>query len=166
MIASATKVSNGSTHVHVTLSSAESTSSFKSDASPSVPAVHLFTRQAQADQVAQFFGASPKSRVPSYPTDGKSQRMCGTNAEPVTLARFMFVYGFVFPPFWLMGIIILSSELRPTPDWEAGKTEGEKIRLLAEMRTAEVKWAKRCIYALLTLITVIATIILAVVFGR
>jgi len=78
----------------------------------------------------------------------------------------MFVYGFVFPPFWLMGIVILVSELRPASDWETGKTEDEKTRLLAEMRTAEVKWAKRCIYALLVLITIIVTIVLAVILGK
>ena len=80
--------------------------------------------------------------------------------------KFNFLSGLVFPPFWIMGIIILCSTLRPTPDWEAGKTEDEKIRLLAEMRTAEVKWAKRCIYALLTLITVIVIIVLTVVFAK
>jgi len=64
-----------------------------------------------------------------------------------------------------MGIIILTSELRPTPDWETGKTDDEKVRLLAEMRRVEVKWAKRCIYALLTLITVIVIIVVAVVYG-
>jgi type IV secretory pathway component VirB8 len=65
-----------------------------------------------------------------------------------------------------MGIIILTSKLRPTEDWELGKTEDEKTRLLAEMRIVEVKWAKRCIYALLTLFTIILVIVLAVVFGK
>jgi hypothetical protein len=34
------------------------------------------------------------------------------------------------------------------------------------MRTAEVKWAKRCVYALLALATIIAIIVIAVVFGK
>jgi len=104
----------------------------------------------------------------------------------MTLARFMFVYGFsayfipfhslniklnyssvsVFPPFWIMGIVIRCSELRPTPDWEAGKSEDEKVRLLAEMRETEVKWANRCIYALLTLIAIIVIIVVVVVFTK
>ena len=65
-----------------------------------------------------------------------------------------------------MGPIILLSELRPTPDWESGKTEDEKVRLLAAMRTTEVKWAKRCTYALLTLITIITIIVVSVVVAK
>jgi hypothetical protein len=72
----------------------------------------------------------------------------------------------VFPPFWIMGLIILGSELRPTTGWEADKTEDEKVLLLAEMRKAEVKWARRCVYALLTLITIILSIVMIVVFAK
>jgi len=84
----------------------------------------------------------------------------------MTLARFMFIYGFIFPPFWIMGIVIRFSELRPTEDWEVGKSEDEKVRLLEEMRKTEVKWANRCIYALLTLITIIVVIVMAVVISK
>jgi hypothetical protein len=65
-----------------------------------------------------------------------------------------------------MGIVIRCSELRPTPDWEAGKSEDEKVRLLAEMRETEVKWANRCIYALLTLIAIIVIIVVVVVLTK
>lgn len=155
------------------MGSSESTISYTSDAPITPPAAYHSAQQIQADQLANFFGDSRKSRTravvpPPYSSDGESQLSTheAKAAEPVTLARFMFIYGFMFPPFWIMGLIILGSELRPTPDWEAGKTEDEKVLLLAEMRKAEVKWAKRCIYALFTLITIICCIVMAVVFAK
>jgi len=157
--------SDGETHV-ITLSSAGSTSSLGSVAPVPPPAAYHSPRHAQEDQIAQFFGASRKSRSPPpYPTDVKHS-LPTSSAEPATLARCMFMYGFLFPPFWFMGIVILTTELRMTPDFESGKSEDEKRRLLAEMRSVEVKWAKRCIYALLTLFTVILVIILAAVFAK
>jgi hypothetical protein len=65
-----------------------------------------------------------------------------------------------------MGIVIRFSKLHPTEDWGVGKSEDEKVRLLAEMRKTEVKWANRCIYALLILITIIVIIVLAVVVTK
>lgn len=156
-----------------TLSSVESTSSFAFDVPVTPPAVYYSTRQIQADQLAQFFGASQKSRtdavaLPSYSAHGdiKLPTYEEKPKEPTTLARFMFIYGFVFPPFWLVGLIILTSELHPTAEWAVGKTEEEKIRLMQEMRMTEVKWAKRCVYALITLITVIFAIVVAAVFAK
>lgn len=60
-------------------------------------------------------------------------------ARPNTLARLLFLFGFckcnllqshknilhlcpVFPAFWILGAIILLMPLRPTPDWEVGKS--------------------------------------------
>jgi len=164
---------SGDLPVHtITLSTAESTSSLASEDAPvPPPAAYYSTSQAQADQIADFFGASRKSHTPPPKSpksvDGATQLpKSEPKSEPLTLARCMFFYGFMFPPFWVMGIIILTSKLRPTEDWELGKTEDEKTRLLAEMRIVEVKWAKRCIYALLTLFTIILVIVLAVVFGK
>ncbi|KAF8591915.1 hypothetical protein K439DRAFT_1274037, partial [Ramaria rubella] len=71
--------------------------------------------------------------------------------EPPTLARMLFIYGFLFFPFWLAGIYILASPLLPTPDWESGKSEFEKAQLLLILRETEKKWARRCLYAMCTL---------------
>ena len=92
---------DGSARVHsVSLSSAESISSFASDTPITPPAAYYSTQQVQEDQLADFFGASRKSRTraavpPPYPSDGDA-RLPSYDAptEPVTLARFMFIYGF------------------------------------------------------------------------
>jgi hypothetical protein len=69
----------------------------------------------------------------------------------------------VFPPFWIFGALILLSPLRepPTssadaPAWMPEKTEAERQQIIAEIRTVEVKWAKRCLWAILVLIIVSA----------
>ncbi|KAJ6570096.1 hypothetical protein DFH09DRAFT_1246945 [Mycena vulgaris] len=81
-----------------------------------------------------------------------------TAREPVTLAMFLFKFGFLFPPFWIMGVIILMSPLRappaetPSTAWLPEKTEAERQVIIDRMRTAELKWAKRCLYALLAFV--------------
>ncbi|KAJ7220147.1 hypothetical protein GGX14DRAFT_532809 [Mycena pura] len=78
--------------------------------------------------------------------------------EPVTLAMYMFKFGFLFPPFWIMGVIILCSPLRappaatPSAAWLPEKTDAERQVVIDRMRVAELKWAKRCLYALIALI--------------
>ncbi|KAJ7510461.1 hypothetical protein B0H11DRAFT_2183991 [Mycena galericulata] len=86
--------------------------------------------------------------------------------EPVTLAMYLFKFGFLFPPFWIMGVIILLSPLRappaatPSAAWLPEKTEAERQVIIDRMRTAELKWAKRCLYALIAL--VLAAVVVAV----
>ncbi|KAG6872245.1 hypothetical protein C0995_011594 [Termitomyces sp. Mi166 len=79
--------------------------------------------------------------------------------EPVTLTKYLFKFGFLFPPFWILGAWILWSPLRaPSSDsdvevaWMADKTESERQCVIGEMRRAEVRWALRCLWALLILI--------------
>ncbi|KAJ7911493.1 hypothetical protein B0H13DRAFT_2660539 [Mycena leptocephala] len=89
--------------------------------------------------------------------------------EPVTLAMYLFKFGFLFPPFWIMGVIILLSPLRaPAPAntpgaWLPEKTDAERQLIIKRMRTVELKWARRCLYALLALIHVIIAIVIGVV---
>ncbi|KAJ7454693.1 hypothetical protein FB451DRAFT_1565101 [Mycena latifolia] len=88
--------------------------------------------------------------------------------EPVTLAMFLFKFGFLFPPFWIMGVFILLSPLRappaatPSTAWLPEKTEAERQVIIDRMRTAELKWAKRCLYALLVFVLAVAVIAVAV----
>ncbi|KAJ7163999.1 hypothetical protein C8R43DRAFT_858133, partial [Mycena crocata] len=90
-------------------------------------------------------------------------------AEPVTLAMYLFKFGFLFPPFWIMGVIILLSPLRaPAPAntpgaWLPEKTDAERQFIIKRMRTVELKWARRCLYALLALVHVIIAIVIGVV---
>ncbi|KAF9530678.1 hypothetical protein CPB83DRAFT_738531, partial [Crepidotus variabilis] len=84
--------------------------------------------------------------------------------EPVTLAMYLFKFGFLFPLFWFFGAFILLSPLRepPTasdsaPSWMPEKTEEERQRIIADIREVELKWARRCLYAFLTLTTLATT---------
>ncbi|KAG6864330.1 hypothetical protein C0991_010402 [Blastosporella zonata] len=81
--------------------------------------------------------------------------------EPLTLALYLFKFGFLFPPFWIMGAWILLSPLRAPSNeidaedgWMADKTEAERARIIEEMRKTESRWAKRCLWALITFILV------------
>ncbi|KAJ7454679.1 hypothetical protein FB451DRAFT_1278965 [Mycena latifolia] len=88
--------------------------------------------------------------------------------EPVTLAMFLFKFGFLFPPFWIMSVVILMSPLRappaatPSAAWLPEKTDAERQVIIDRMRTAELKWAKRCLYALLAFVLAVAVIAVAV----
>ena len=67
------------------------------------------------------------------------------------------------PHMYIFGALILLSPLRepPTssadaPTWMPEKTEAERQQIIAEIRTVEVKWAKRCLWAIVVLIIVSA----------
>ncbi|KAJ7510441.1 hypothetical protein B0H11DRAFT_1790701 [Mycena galericulata] len=92
--------------------------------------------------------------------------------EPVTLAMYLFKFGFLFPPFWIMGVIILLSPLRAPPPantpgaWLPEKTDAERQLIIKRMRTVELKWARRCLYALLALIHLIIAVVIGIVTWR
>jgi len=138
------------------------------------PAAYYSPIQAQQDQLADFFGAKrgPRTRTavpPPYSSEADLKEKLpsyDTKGEPETLARFMFLYGFLFPPFWFMGIVILFSELRPSVDWEIGRSEKEQAQLLDSLRTTEVKWAKRCIWALITFFLILSVVVVVAVVAK
>ena len=100
--------------------------------------------------------------------------------EPPTLAMYMFKYGFckspnlydppqqlmlpriVFPIFWIIGSIILCVPLRAPAEWEPTKSREERAELITHMRQTEVRWAKRCLIALVFLIISIFLIALTI----
>lgn len=53
--------------------------------------------------------------------------------------------------------------MRVSHDWEQGKTEEEKEKILSNLRQTEMKWAKRCLWALLSFFVCMVLIIVAVV---
>ena len=65
----------------------------------------------------------------------------------------------MFPLFWVAGAFILLSPLRAPEDWESAKPEIERQELIESMRRTEIKWAKRCLYALLTLLVFVAAVV-------
>ncbi|THU99967.1 hypothetical protein K435DRAFT_776818 [Dendrothele bispora CBS 962.96] len=87
--------------------------------------------------------------------------------EPMSFAKYLFQFGFLFPPFWILGGLILFSTLRVPdnqasesdiessfPAWLPEKSEDERDGVLEKMRLTEVKWAKRCLMALAILFVV------------
>ncbi|KAJ7760744.1 hypothetical protein DFH07DRAFT_884032 [Mycena maculata] len=121
------------------------------------------TRDSRHDRrisAAEFAAAPPPyDEAPEYTQKVK---------EPVTLAMYLFKFGFLFPPFWIMGVIILLSPLRAPPAatssavWLLEKTDAERQVIIDRMRAAELKWAKRCLYALVTLLLAAVVIAMAV----
>ncbi|ESK95866.1 hypothetical protein Moror_12364 [Moniliophthora roreri MCA 2997] len=85
---------------------------------------------------------------------------------------FLFQFDFrkftqVFPPFWIVGALILISPLRrPDPtssgNWFPDRTESEREEILEKMRAAELKWAGRCFVACLVslAISVLANLVI------
>ncbi|TFK22835.1 hypothetical protein FA15DRAFT_595356 [Coprinopsis marcescibilis] len=101
--------------------------------------------------------------LPAYAEEDDSLPKYTPHAEPTTLAMYLFKFGFLFPIFWILGALILVSPLREPPAGEASpvwmpeKTEAERQAFIAHMREAEVRWAKRCLWALVIL-TVLALV--------
>ncbi|KAI5997275.1 hypothetical protein F5J12DRAFT_340821 [Pisolithus orientalis] len=145
-----------------------------------------------SDPIDDFFGitrprATRESRHDSYPS--VSSRVSGVIAmdgeapppyvdgaklpaytvvpsEPATLAMYLFKFGFLFPPFWILGAVILLSPLHAPAEFEPTKPEADRQELIRMIRDAEIRWAKQCAWALLVLVLVLgimAGVIVAVV---
>ncbi|RDX54687.1 hypothetical protein OH76DRAFT_1430332 [Lentinus brumalis] len=84
-------------------------------------------------------------------------------ADQPTLAMYLFKFGFLFPLFWLAGALILLSPLRAPSDWEASKPESERAELIESMRRTEVRWARRCLVALVMFVLAVAAAVLCAV---
>ncbi|KAJ7585248.1 hypothetical protein C8J56DRAFT_862868 [Mycena floridula] len=121
---------------------------------------------ATTNAVDDFFGQASSSRhdrrlsdqvsveaPPPYLAPPEYTR----KAEPATLAMYLFKFGFLFPPFWILGAIILLSPLRapadePDLEWLPEKTDAERQAVIQHLRKAELKWAWRCLLALVALV--------------
>ena len=71
----------------------------------------------------------------------------------------------MFPLFWVAGAFILLSPLSAPEDWETSKPALEREELIASMRRAEVKWARRCLAALSVLCLVVVALVFGVLFA-
>ncbi|KAI9459154.1 hypothetical protein BJY52DRAFT_1223164 [Lactarius psammicola] len=60
--------------------------------------------------------------------------------------HFLFKYGFVFPPFWFLSILILFIPITPPPIWEL-ESPVERATLLRHTRATERLWAHRSLCA-------------------
>lgn len=70
----------------------------------------------------------------------------------------------VFPLFWVAGAFILLSPLQAPSDWETTKPAYEREEIIESMRRTEVKWAKRCLYALLATTLAVTAVVVTTVF--
>jgi len=128
------------------------------------------------DSLTDFFGGrgqrmrSQHRAPPPYSPDWDGEKLpeypiCSA-LEPETVARHMFKYGFFFPLFWAIGVYFLFAPMRVSEDWQSDKTDEEKEKILSEMRQTETKWAKRCLWALLSFFACIIILIVAVVLSH
>ncbi|TDL27034.1 hypothetical protein BD410DRAFT_783183 [Rickenella mellea] len=121
------------------------------------------TAAMRHDMLTEFFGGrvtpAREAAPPSYASSRTDvESLPPYDGEYKTITRYMFYYGFLFPPLWLIAVIMLTVPLRPVPEWENTKTAAEQAILLARMRSDELKWGKRCLYALITLFAIVALI--------
>ncbi|KAG1867200.1 hypothetical protein DFJ58DRAFT_768893 [Suillus subalutaceus] len=129
------------------------------------------------DPVDDFFRGHLRSRTsvaldgeapPPYTSATEPPAYSSTPVEPVTLAMYLYRFGFCeytscFPPFWVIGAIILLSPLKAPADFEPTKSEDERQELVQIMRDAEIKWAKRSAWALLIFLVAIGIILGAII---
>ncbi|CAE6538188.1 unnamed protein product [Rhizoctonia solani] len=143
------------------------------------------TAEGQQLALDQFFGPIPQSR----PVDLEKQEPAPRNIfarerEPETVAKYLFYYGFVFPPFWLFGACILfipprsPSDSGPTST-EVGMTGNRRSSVLSQgdtgrsrgllslhMQVTERRWGFRCLYAWITLVICIVGLVVGLWAGR
>ncbi|KAI0669031.1 hypothetical protein C8Q78DRAFT_224862 [Trametes maxima] len=142
------------------------------------------TLEYQSDQIANFWGGYPvapdprrspgesadaqrKPRKPSVSTFEVEEAQRTREEEPKTRARTMFFWGFVLPLLWLVGVYTLFCPTKYEPDLESapvGSAE-EMKRHKAAYRAAEEKWARRCLWMLISLLAVLSVVIITVVLA-
>ncbi|KAI0769869.1 hypothetical protein C8Q74DRAFT_1201787 [Fomes fomentarius] len=119
------------------------------------------TRDSRHDELPRSV-ATDSEVPPSYEDSLEPPAYTQVSDQP-TLAMYLFKFGFLFPLFWIAGALILLSPLSAPEDWEASKPEYERKEIIESMRRTELKWAKRCLYALLTTILVVVAVVLSIV---
>ncbi|QRV83609.1 hypothetical protein RhiJN_25754 [Ceratobasidium sp. AG-Ba] len=155
----------------------------------------LGDKQAMGNEIDNFFGApspgvkKPKASVPKQSAKGDAEVYAHTKSasqgtltppayevpehlaptpKPMTIARYLFFYGFLFPPFWAIGACILLSPLQVDDsipkDVEAGYAPKSDAYQKAELRLArqtELVYAKRCLLSLIAFLVIVVIVIVA-----
>jgi hypothetical protein len=125
-----------------------------------------------SDEKSEFESDADTIVVGELKPDGHNRRTSDDGPEPKTLARYLFIYGFLMPLFWVCGASILFLDLayHQTPEElaEDPRTPEERKADLAVLRRAEVRWAWRSLYALIiiVLVVMIALLIWAGITGK
>ncbi|KIM32952.1 hypothetical protein M408DRAFT_326644 [Serendipita vermifera MAFF 305830] len=114
--------------------------------------------------------SAASSLPPPYPRQLDDEEAAvpayGDQQEVQTMARYLFFYGFLFPPFWILGSLILVTPLTPDPSWHAEKDQKTIENILSVMRVVERRWAWRCVIALSTLILLVLIIVGSVLLAQ
>lgn len=113
----------------------------------------------QMEQIDEFFGARPRNKMTTL-SSGNSKResaICISKAaerEPSTLARRLFWHGLWLFPLWFWGgALLVFPQTAPVDEDEALFRCQSCVQ--PTLRDIEVKWAKRCLKALITLVVVV-----------
>ncbi|KDQ52370.1 hypothetical protein JAAARDRAFT_138904 [Jaapia argillacea MUCL 33604] len=140
------------------------------------PQAHYSLLQHQHDLISEFFGgrverlhrdnAAPPPYAPTTDVEKLPPYEAKSPLDETPMTKYMFMYGFAFPLFWIMGVVILRSPLQLTSDWHPEKPEEERREMMEKMREVEMVWAKRCLWALVALVAIILVIVLAIVIAK
>ncbi|QRW24486.1 hypothetical protein RhiXN_11398 [Rhizoctonia solani] len=175
--------------VHVTLPpTARTTTRQKSlpTSQAQSPLTSELTSEGQLLALDNFFGPTPQHprSVDLEKQSAEPLNIFANQKEPETVSKYLFYYGFVFPPFWLFGACILfvaprsSADSRPAPAEVTGAGNprssmfsqggtGRSRRLLSlHMQVTERRWSLRCLYAWITLVICIVGLIIGLWAGR
>ncbi|EJD04863.1 uncharacterized protein FOMMEDRAFT_145594 [Fomitiporia mediterranea MF3/22] len=137
--------------------------------------------RAQYDAIGAFFGggrptaernepreqpqtASARPTPPEYDTRSEADSLptyVKIEEYDAAFNRKLFIYGFLFFPLWIVGIIAPFVKPLHDPTRDNRSKEDQEVDY-ASMRTVEMRWAKRCAAALLGFIILV---IVAVVVG-
>jgi hypothetical protein len=147
--------------------------------------------QHRDDLITQFWGGKPEkkskpSRASPPPAYMEAETLPAypevASEDSVEQAKWLWKNGFrgcalsvdsfrrkltdaldlVFPPFWIVGIVILCTSLRVEESWHPDKTDAERRQLVIATRQEEMKYGWRCLWAFLTFL-VLVTAVLAIV---
>ncbi|KAL1938304.1 hypothetical protein VTO73DRAFT_11755 [Trametes versicolor] len=132
----------------------------------------------QADLIANFWGGGPQGARPAPPpkrprgsretsVESFELGMAKEWREPGTLARRMFVWGFLLPFLWMVGAVFVFKPTPYEPDLErASVASAEDMqRHKTAYRAAEEKWSRRCLIATMSfwgaVVVIVTTVVLA-----
>ncbi|CEL56769.1 hypothetical protein RSOLAG1IB_08071 [Rhizoctonia solani AG-1 IB] len=171
--------------VHVTLPPTARTTT-RQKPSPSSQAQSPITSEGQLLALDNFFGPAPQRQrsVDIEKQSSEPRNIFEREKEPETVSKYLFYYGFIFPPFWLFGACILFvgsrslSDSRPTSA-EVGAVDNPRSSMLSQggtrrsrrllslhMQITERRWSFRCLYAWVTLVVCIVGLVVGLWAAR
>ncbi|KAJ1301420.1 hypothetical protein OPQ81_008680 [Rhizoctonia solani] len=163
--------------VHVTLPTTARTTT-RQKPPPASPSQSPLTPESHRLPLEEFFGPIPNYIPPIDPEKQESEprNIFAHEEEPNTAAKYLFYYGFVFPPMWIFGSLMLCTRPAPTDPGpsdnprssvpgQGGTRRGSRLVAL-HVQVAERRWSLRCLYAWVTLVICIVCLVIGLWAGR